>query len=156
MGRGSRKGGLEMRSWFSAQIRYEEFDTVKGKYKKINEGYLVDADTFMEVESRILGELKELQELTVKAIKREKVNEVFDNSSQSEEAKWYKVRIKLDIYDEKTGREKGTTSVIMVSAESTQEAEKILHERMTGTLGVYEVLSIQETNYESIWYHSAE
>jgi len=137
--------------WFRAKIRYEK-TAENGMNKRVSENYLVDALSFTEAEARIIGEVTPFisGEFTVTDLKRENISELFSSEADKDD-KWYKIKVAFVTLDEKSGKERKSYSYILVQSSDTASAEKMLHERMKGTLSNYEVMKVEETNIIDVY-----
>ena len=142
-----------MHTWFNCKIRYEKV-MENGMNKKVTEPYLVDALSFTEAESRIIEEMKPFVsgEFSVAAIARENIQEVIGMDKEDGNI-FYKVRIALITLDEKSGKEKRNRVNMIVKADSTADAEKILNEYMKGTMSDYVIESVMETAIVDVYFY---
>ena len=88
--------------------------------------------------------------MTVADIKRVKYSELFQTTDTSAD-KWYKVKCNFITYDEKTQKEKKTSSMMLVQASSLKDALKRFEEGMKGTMMDYVVAMVQETNILDVY-----
>jgi len=130
-------------NWFQCKVRYEKV-TENGIVKKVTEPYLVDALSFTEAETRIVEELTPFisGEFTVNDIKRANYSELFDQFSGD---RYYKCKLQFVTIDQKSAKEKKTSSYILVPADNLRDAVKNLDEGMKGTLADYTIVSVNET-----------
>ena len=125
-----------------------------GLLKKVTEPYLVDAINFTEAEKRMIEEMAPFMhgEFQVDDIKRVKIAELFESSKQ-EDDKWYKCKLSFIIIDEKSGKEKKTTNLVLVKAINIKTALANLEEGMKTTQIDYEVTAIQETPIMDVFHY---
>ena len=137
--------------WFRAKIRYEK-TAENGMNKCVSENYLVDALSFTEAEARIIGEVTPFisGEFTVTDLKRENISELFSSEADMDD-RWYKIKVAFVTLNEKSGKERKSYSYMLVQSSDTASAEKMLHERMKGTLSNYEVMEVKETNIIDVY-----
>ena len=137
--------------WFRAKIRYEK-TAENGMNKRVSENYLVDALSFTEAEARIIGEVTPFisGEFTVTDLKRENISELFSSEADKDD-RWYKIKVAFVTLDEKSGKECKSYSYMLVQSSDTASAEKMLHERMKGTLSNYKVMEVKETNIIDVY-----
>lgn len=143
-----------MHSWFECKVRYSK-TMENGTVKKVTEPYLVDALSFTEAEARIIEEVAPFisGEFTVMDIKRAHYSELFDQFGGD---KYYDCKVQFVTIDEKTAKEKKTSTYIIVLANNLQEAMKNLTEGMKGTLADYNAVCIKETAIVDIYPFSFE
>ncbi|MDE5844121.1 MAG: DUF4494 domain-containing protein [Muribaculaceae bacterium] len=132
-----------MAQWFECKVRYEKIQE-NGATKKVSETYLVDALSFTEAEARTIEELTPRLggEFSVSTVKRTKIVEIFPDDSTD---RWYLVKVAFISIDEKTAAEKKTISQVLVAANDFKGAYDNFMEGMKGTLGDFEIHSINET-----------
>ena len=125
-----------------------------GLLKKVTEPYLVDAINFTEAEKRMIEEMAPFMhgEFQVDDIKRVKIAELFESSKQ-EDDKWYKCKLSFIIIDEKSGKEKKTTNLVLVKDINIKTALANLEEGMKTTQIDYEVTAIQETPIMDVFHY---
>lgn len=141
-------------NWFEASVRYER-QTDEGMQKMVTETYVVDALTFGEAEEAITKEMQAYVtgEFNVKNITPAAYGEVFFSDGENDD-KWYKARLVFPIIDEKTGKEKRSTSTFLVQAQSLSGALKNVEQVMT-TGTDYEIVNITETKIMDVYEHKA-
>ena len=142
-----------MYNWFECKIKYEK-TMENGLLKKVTEPYLVDAINFTEAEKRMIEEMAPFMhgEFQVDDIKRVKIAELFESSKQ-EDDKWYKCKLSCIIIDEKSGKEKKATNLVLVKAINIKSALASLEEGMKTTQIDYEVTAIQETPIMDVFHY---
>ena len=142
-----------MYNWFECKIKYEK-TMENGLLKKVTEPYLVDAINFTEAEKRMIEEMAPFMhgEFQVDDIKRVKIAELFESSKQ-EDDKWYKCKLSFIIIDEKSGKEKKATNLVLVKAINIKTALGNLEEGMKTTQIDYEVTAIQETPIMDVFHY---
>ena len=136
---------MALHTWFECKIQYEK--TIEnGMTKKVTEPYLVDALSFTEAEARITEEMTPFitGEFSVSNIKRANYTELFYSDDTSAD-RWYKAKLQFITIDEKSGKEKKTSTLVLVQATDFRAALKNLDEGMKGTMADYLIASIQET-----------
>lgn len=140
-----------MNNYFIAKVRYAR-ETGEGKLRNVTEQYLVEAETFAEVEYRITEEIKpfvfnsDCTTIKIISIKREKFEQlIFDshslisegsamaikvlgtnNSISSVPDKWFKCKVNYMSVDEECGKEKKISTFYYVHANSIDAAHKLL------------------------------
>lgn len=145
-----------MNNWFECKVRYDKV-MENGITKPVTEPYLVDALSFTEAEARIIEEIScyVSGEFTVSDIKRAKYSELFDNEN-AEADKWYKCKLNFITLDEKSGKERKTSTQVLVHATSLRDAVDRLDEGMKGTMADYVIASVAETMLMDVFPYVAE
>ena len=136
-----------MHNWIECKVKYDK-TMENGIIKKVPELYLVDALSFTEAEARIIDEITPFLnpggELLVSAIKIADYSEIFTTNSESAD-KWFKTKLNFITLDEKTQKERKTSTTMLVQAADLRDAVKRLDEGMKGTMSDYEIASVSET-----------
>ena len=135
-----------MHNWVECKVKYDK-TMENGVIKKVPELYLVDALSFTEAEARIIEEITPFVtgELSVTAIKIADYSEIFPADAESAD-KWFKCKLYFITLDEKSGKEKKTSTTILVQASDLRDAVKRLDEGMKGTMADYEIASVSDTS----------
>ena len=136
---------MALNTGFECKIQYEK--TIEnGMTKKVTEPYLVDALSFTEAEARIIEEISPFitGEFTVADIKRANYSELFYSEDASAD-RWYKAKLVFITLDDKTGKERKTSSMMLIQAIDLRSALKNLEEGMRGSMMDYVIASLQET-----------
>lgn len=147
---------MALNNWFECKIQYEK--TIEnGMPKKTTESYLVDALSFTEAEARIVEEMTPFitGEFTVANIKRANYSELFYNDDASAD-RWFKAKLLFITLDEKTGKEKKTSTNMLVQAADLRLALKRLDEGMKGSMMDYVIASMQETPLMDVYAFQAK
>ncbi len=134
-----------MANWFECKIKYDKTQQ-DGTVKPTTEPYLVDALSFTEAEARIIEEMAPFMsgEFNVQDIKRSNYSEIFFTDQESAD-RWFKTKLNFITLDEKSGKEKKTSTYILVQAADLRDAVKKLDEGMKGTMADYVIASVAET-----------
>ena len=138
-----------MHTWFECTVAFDRTGE-DGLIKKSIENYLVDALSFTEADERITREALPFAtgEFMVAKVKRVKIQEIYFNEGSD---RWYRCRVCYHILDEDRGIEKKSMVTMMVQANNVAEAVVVLHERMKGSLGDYELTAVSETNILDVY-----
>ena len=141
--------------WFETKVQYEKVQ-VDGMQKKVTEQYVVDALSFTEAESSIIEEMKPYVsgDYKIKNITPANYHEVFF-SDDTQDDKWYKVKLTFITIDEKTEKEKHSIVHYLVQARSTGTAQQAINDVMSKSMIDYETVSISETKILDVFEHSA-
>lgn len=139
--------------WFETKIRYAKTQE-DGNQKNVTEAYVVDALSFTEAEAAITEEMKPYisGEYSVKAITKAPYHEIFFTDGLNDD-KWYKAKLAFITLNEKTMKEKRTTTTYLVQAHTVEQARKNIDEVMSGTMVDYEISSIVETKLMDVFEH---
>ena len=111
-----------MSKYFEVGVRYEKTQE-DGTAKKVTETYLIDALSFSEVEKRITEEMEAYISGEFSVV-TEKITNIADviNTDDVLADKFYKVKFSIVTVDEKTGKEKKQSQLIVVKASSNDDA----------------------------------
>ena len=142
-----------MYTWFTCKMSFDR-QGEDGLVKKVTEQFLVDALSFTEAEARIVKEVQPYVtgDLLVADIKRARISEMFYNEDGD---KWYRCKINYLYVDENKGVEKSCSQIIMVQASNFKNSFDTLIDRMKGTLGDYEIVSITETQILDVYRYES-
>lgn len=140
-----------MNSWYEVSIRYEKV-MGNGMQKKVTEKYLIDALSLTESEARIIEEMKPFisGEFHVKSSKCTKYSEVFASNDERDDM-WFKCVLAYLSFDEKSGKEKRTTTTILVEAADLRVAVKNLDEAMKETMANYVIDSVTDSKIMDVY-----
>ena len=131
--------------WFECKIRYEKV-MEDGLPKKINDVYVVDALSFSEAEERIIEEMSSYisGEIEIVDVKIAPYREIFfadDNLADQ----WFKAKLSFITIDERTNKEKRTSTMYLVNAGNISSAINNIDKVMSGTMIDYVTTSISAT-----------
>lgn len=132
-----------MAQWIETRLRYDKVDE-RGKPKKVNEPYLVDALSFAEAEARIIKEMQPFisGDFTVSAVKKARIDEVIGDI---DDGKYFLAKVGYITIDEKTGYEKPTVSRIIICEPDFQSAFGAVIIEMRKSVSDWHIISIAET-----------
>ena len=145
MGKITRKTG----TFFVCTVAYENEEA-----KKVKEPYVIDAQSFAEAETKVLGEMTGLINLEMVDISRAQFSEIFSVQSD-EDMKYYRVKINIITLDERTGKNRKQTMCFLVMGTSTRNAQRNAQanfdEAMRETLVDFSVEAIIETKIVTVY-----
>jgi len=143
-------------NWYECKISYEKLVDSE-KSQKVKETYLVNAITFTEAEARIIAEMTPFMtgEFKVTDIRISGYNEIFPNDAE-EADKYFKAKLVFITLDEKSGKEKKTTSSILVQAGTLEKAVEGIKEGMKGSMMDYQIASVAETAIMDVFPFKAD
>ena len=141
---------------FECGIRYEK-TLENGMQKKVTELYIVDALSFTEAESRIIGEMSCYisGEFDVVSEKITNYSEVV-MSDNTEADKWYKVKINIVTIDDKTEKEKKAAVYYLIQAKDIDDARRMTNKHMEGSVLDWECEAISETKIMDVFFYEFE
>lgn len=136
---------------FECGIRYDK-TLENGSRKKVTELYVVDALSFSEAESRVISEMSGFisGEFEVVSEKITNYSELL-SSIDPRADKWYRVKIKYVIVDEKTEKEKRLPKYLLVQAREIDHAREITDGFMRGTMVDWDCEAVQETRIMDVF-----
>lgn len=142
-----------MFEWFECKIKYEKTQE-DGSVKKVSEPYLVDAVNFTDAEKRIIEEIQPFMSgaFEVSDIKRAKFAELFESTEESAD-RFFKVKLTFITLDEKTAKERKTSSNVLVQAADLRDAIKRLDEGMKTSMMDYTISSVAETMLMDVFHY---
>lgn len=138
-------------TWFETKVRYDK-TMDDGREKKVTEVFVVDALSFTEAEAKITEELSAYTsgETFIKAITRAPYSEVLF-SDDSNDDKWYRVKLAFITLDERTDKEKRTLVTYLFQAANIDKVRSYIKEFMGNSMSDYDVASISETQVLDIF-----
>ncbi|MCM4154008.1 DUF4494 domain-containing protein [Arenibacter sp. N53] len=130
-------------TWYECKVKYRKIHET-GEQKVTTETYLLDAISYTEAESRINEEMAAYtsEEFFITNIKVANFSEVhpFENSDR-----WFKSKVALIAFDEKSGKERKTNIYLLVQANDVKEAYDNTIQAMKDTMGDYTIPVISES-----------
>lgn len=133
-----------MATWFLGTVSFTK-EIEPGKFNTSTEQYLVDAVSFTDCEARLYDLMGDnAPDFKVAAEKKMKLQEVFHVDGP--EQKWFKVKIVITTFDEKTKKEKKSASLFLVNADTVKQA----YDRVEDLLGRVEDYEITEVALTAI------
>ena len=145
-----------MEKWFECSLKYEKV-MENGLEKKVTELYLVDALSITEAEARLIEEMNPFMqgEFQCKGIKEAKYSEIFFSEEVTAD-RYFKCKLLFITLDEKSGKEKTTSTQILVQAADLRDAVKKLDEGMKGTMADYQIASVSETKIMYVYLYESK
>lgn len=145
-----------MQKWFECSLKYDKV-MENGKEKKVTELYLVDALSITEAEARLIEEMTPFisGEFQCKGIKEAKYSEIFFSEEVTAD-RYFKCKLLFITLDEKSGKEKTTSTQILVQAADLRDAVKKLDEGMKGTMADYRIASVSETKIMDVYPYESK
>lgn len=138
-----------MALWFETSVSFDKI-MENGAVKRVTEKNLFDALSFTEAEAKTIEELTPYisGELTVKAVKKTKISEIFFDDTAD---KYWLVNVAFLTIDEKTAAEKESITQILVQANDFDGAVAAFKEGMRPTLSDWAIKSVSETPYMDVY-----
>lgn len=141
---------------YLVKVKYDEVNEI-GSTKRVSKLFATDALSFTEAESRIAEEITLWTGGVYAISSMRKVNYaelIGSEEERDEELKFFDVKVRFIMLDEKTGKEKTTYSKMLVCEETLDKAKERFEQQMKGTMSDYEVVSFNETAIASYISHS--
>lgn len=140
-----------MEKWFECSLKYEKV-MENGLEKKVTELYLVDALSITEAEARLIEEMNPFMqgEFQCKGIKEANYSEIFFSEEVTAD-RYFKCKLLFITLDEKSGKEKTTSTQILVQAADLRDAVKKLDEGMKGTMADYSIESVSDSKIMDVY-----
>lgn len=139
-----------MSNWFECKVKYQKVDE-NGKQKGVSELYMVDAVSFTDAESRITKELEDyagLGEFIVASIKTTNYAEIIPNESGD---RWFKCKAVFISFDEKSGKERRSSSSMLVQATDVKDAYDVLSKALSTSISDFTIPTVQESSIMDIF-----
>ena len=139
---------------FECGIRYEK-TLENGMQKKVTELYIVDALSFTEAESRIIGEMSCFISGEFDVVS-EKITNYSELVQSPDGDRWYRAKVVFKTLDEKTQNEKKQALCYLVQAKNIDNAKLTLEQFMHGTLADWECEALLETRIMDVFLYSPD
>lgn len=94
-------------------------------------------------------------EFTVSDIKRANYSEIFPSDAECDD-RWFKCKLCYITIDDKSGKEKNTSTYVLVQAADLGRAKENLDAGMKGTMADYQVPSVVETAIMDVYPYTAD
>jgi hypothetical protein len=129
---------------FIVTVQYAKSNELGAK-KLVSENYATDELTTISAQSKVVERIKSQigGEFQVTSVRKANISEVF--LSDSEDFKYYKVKLNFITINEVTAQEKRTASYFLVQATDLPGALAIIQKEMKSTISNYEIAQIIET-----------
>lgn len=136
--------------WFEVTVRYERM-LDDSSNKKVSETYVTEALSFSEAEKRILNEVGKMVRggLEVKKMAPAAYKEVVFSDNASDE-QWFKAKVSLITLDEKSGKEKRSTTQYLVQADTFDDAVTHINDFMR-SCGDFLTATVSETKIIDVY-----
>ena len=143
-----------MPTWFQCKIRYQK-EQENGSLKTLNETYLVDALSYTEAEARLSGELSgTLREYDLVSVVKMRLADLFHHEDAET---WFKCKVVYFYVDERSGKEKKVSNIMLVTATDIGQAMDRINEGLKTMLVPYFITNVDQTNIIEIFpYEKAE
>ncbi len=140
-------------NWFECVVSFDKTQE-NGTVKKVTETYTVDALTFTEAESTITSQMQPYisGEFQIKNINPAQYREIFF-SERNEDDRWFKVKIAIITFDEKTMKEVENKYTYLVQAHTSELASAYVNQIMGKTMQDYRIISNVETKIMEVFKH---
>lgn len=139
---------------FECGIRYEK-TLENGMQKKVTELYIVDALSFTEAESRIIGEMSCYISGEFEVVS-EKITNYSELVQSPDGDRWYRAKVVFKTLDEKTMTEKKQAQYYLVQAKNIDNAKLTLEQFMHGTMADWECEALQETKIMDVFLYAPD
>lgn len=123
--------------------------------KKVTELYIVDALSFTEAESRIIGEMSCFISGEFEVVS-EKITNYSELVQNPDGDRWYRAKVVFMTLDEKTGIEKKQALYYLVQAKDIDNAKSMLEQFMHGSLADWECEALQETKIMDVFLYAPD
>ncbi|HYG40357.1 MAG TPA: DUF4494 domain-containing protein [Cytophagales bacterium] len=132
-----------MASWYECKFKYNR-ENQDGGISNVSETYLVDAVSFTDAETRIYSEIgANYMEFILLKVAKYPVHELIPATEEG--GKWYKCKVALVTYDEKTEKEKKQKQTVIVNGNTVKEAYEKIEAVFQSSISDYEIMDIVTT-----------
>ena len=140
-------------NWFECIVAFDKTQE-DGTTKRVTETYTVDALTFTEAESTITEEMKPYisGEFNIRNINPTQYKEVIFSDNENDD-RWFKVKVSLTDFDEKTEKPKENKFCYLVQGWDYETAGDYVRELFCKTAFDYRIVSNVETKIIDVFKH---
>lgn len=141
---------IKSSNWFEVKVTYRGL-TESGEKKQVTELWIIEAISFTEAETLMIQYANEysMEDIVINTLKRADFNEILF-SENSEDDKWYKVKMAYIEINERTEKEKRTYINYFVQACNIDKANAYTKEMMNGSMSDYVIESVKETKFVDV------
>ena len=139
-----------MIKWFQTKVRYQKIDDRTGKFKMVNENYLVDAVSFTEAEARITEQMAQLisTDFSISAINKTNYTDIVNEGNG---AYLFKVKIDFIQVDDSSGKESKASNYMLVYADKIEEVTDLVKTYLETMVVPYNVSAVSDSNFLNIF-----
>jgi len=139
-----------MIKWFQTKVRYQKIDDRTGKFKMVNENYLVDAVSFTEAEARITEQMAQLisTDFSISAINKTNYTDIVNEGNG---AYLFKVKIDFIQVDDSSGKESKASNYMLVYADKIEEVTDLVKTYLETMVVPYNVSAVSDSNILDIF-----
>ncbi len=139
-----------MIKWFQTKVRYQKIDDRTGKFKMVNENYLVDAVSFTEAEARITEQMAQLisTDFSISAINKTNYTDIVNEGNG---AYLFKVKIDFIQVDDSSGKESKASNYMLVYADKIEEVTDLVKTYLETMVVPYNVSAVSDSNILNIF-----
>jgi len=131
-----------MATYYQVNVRFQKEDET-GRLKTLNEAYLFDALSYTEAEAKGYENIvTDAQEFSINTITRMRLADLLQYPSGES---WYKARLIFFSVDDKSGKEKKISNLVLVNADDFSQALDRIVESHKNMLVPYEVTTLALT-----------
>ena len=138
-----------MKQWQNVQFSYTE-EQENGNIKVKKENHLVEAESFVEAETRAYELFSsDYENMKVLAIKKSKFSDVLDKGGEN----WYSFKVVYTTTSE-NGKEKHTNDVLLIKSSSVKLANESFEDFSSNWAIPFELVGITKTKLSDVWDNS--
>lgn len=136
--------------WFITKVKYNK-ENEQGLLKKVNEHYLINADSFTETETRIYEKLGEIirGDFNITDISKTPYADIFRYDDDIDT--WFKCKVNYYVVDEDSGKEKRVNQYFLITANTAKQAYDRIFESLSNMLVTFTVPDIVETKIVEVF-----
>ena len=137
---------------YETKVSYNKIDEKSGREVTVKETYLVNGATFGDAEKSIYTEMEQLISgaFDVTNINRVAYSDVLNKLIGD---KWYRGKISFASIDESTGKTKKVNNVMLIPANSVEEATERIKESLKTLIVDYEIVSVAESQIIDVFIY---
>lgn len=144
-----------MAKWFACKFKYNIEDQYGG-FRPVTETYLIDAVSFTEAEKKVYEEVgANYRDFVLEKVDKFKVTEIVETVGLDENKPihWYKVKVAVITLDEKSGKEKKSNQIILVSHHDIKQAYEAIEDLFSDSTSDHAITDINLTPIVELIHH---
>lgn len=143
---------MSQKIYFETKVGYQTAND-EGKQVKVSEVYVLEADTFAEVENKMIAEIggyKNVFDFDVQSIKKTNYSEIHE-SSDSQDTR-FKCKVEAYSTHPETGKRIVAATHLLVQAEDSKGAIDTVNDLWLHSMTEYEITAVVQTPVVEVFF----
>ena len=135
--------------YYELRVRFEKTDEVTGKSKKVTLPYIIEGESFGDVEEKMSESFIDdgISDFEIKSIRIANIDEIHN----IEEGIWFNAVVTMLDVDETTGKEKKQDFTILIGDKDITDAKKNIEAKMKDIIVTWRLKSLKETKIVDVY-----